>query len=165
MECGKARGSAPGGGNGVEGFGGRQWLPAWFVLDDWRVNSRLTLNLGLRQEFFTDPREVNGLSAALVNLTDAASTVGVPYHSAKMNFAPRFGLAWDPTGSGKTSIRGGIGTYFNLVSRQEAGASDYQFSATYKLNCNWTDATKPNLCATYPLAPAIPPLSSSTNEH
>jgi hypothetical protein len=80
-----------------------------------------------------------------------------------MNFAPRLGLAWDPTGSGKTSIRAAVGTYFNLVSRQEAGASDYQFSATYKLNCNWTGVGV-NLCATYPLAPASPPLSSSKTE-
>jgi hypothetical protein len=163
MDGAKLLGPIPGGGNSVEEFGWRQWLPAWFVLDDWRVNSRLTLNLGLRQEFFTDPREVNGLSAALVNLTDAASTVGAPYHSAKMNFAPRFGLAWDPTGSGKTSIRGGIGTYYNQVNIKEAGPpADYRFAANYTLNCNWTSATNP--CATFPYMPASPPLSTSKSE-
>jgi hypothetical protein len=148
----------------LQNFGWRQWLPSWFIQDDWKVTSRLTLNLGLRHEFYTDLREVNGHSGTLVNLTDTASTIGLPFHTAKMNFAPRFGLAWDPTGSGKTAIRFGLGIYFNQVSRQEAGASDYQFSATYSFNCNWTDATKPNLCATYPLAPASPPLSSSKTE-
>src|SRR6266853_372858 len=105
QDAGKIVGAIPGGGNSVTQFGWRQWLPAWFVQDDWRVNSRLTLNLGLRHEFYTDTREVNDLMAGLVNITDAGSTLGVPYHTAKMNFAPRFGLAWDPTGSGKTSVR------------------------------------------------------------
>jgi len=57
----------------------------------------------------------------------------------------------------------GLGTYFNLVSRQEAGPSDYQFSATYKLTCNWTGVGV-NLCA-IPLAPGSPPLSSSKTEN
>jgi hypothetical protein len=126
------------------------------------VNSRLTLNLGLRHEFYTDTREVNGLMADLVNITDPASTIGVPYHTAKMNFAPRFGLAWDPTGSGKTSIRVGIGTYFNQVNQREANASDYRFSATYVLTCSWTGGANP--CSNFPYVPANPPLSTSKSE-
>jgi hypothetical protein len=163
LDAGKILGATSIGGISVDEFGWRQWLPAWFVLDDWRVNSRLTFNLGLRQEFFTDPREVNGLMAGLVHVTDPASTVGVPYHSAKMNFAPRFGFAWDPTGSGKTSVRAGVGTYYNQVNIREAGPpADYRFSATYTLTCNWTSAT--NLCATFPYVPANPPLSTSKSE-
>ena len=161
MDSGKVLG--PTGTPGIIGlteFGWRQWLPAWFVQDDWRITSRLTLNIGLRQEFFTDQKEVNDFMGRLENLTDAASTIGVtPYHYAKLNFAPRIGLAWDPTGSGKTSVRFGVGTYFNQVNQQEAGASDYHYNATYTLNCNWTGATNP--CATFPLVPANPKLSTS----
>ena len=94
--------------------GWRRSLFAWFVQDDWRINSRLTLTLGLRQEFMTSPNEVNGLNANLINLTDTKETVGPPFISSKKNFAPRVGMAWDPTGSGKTSIRFGAGLYYNL---------------------------------------------------
>ncbi len=163
LDAGKVVGKTSIGTVSVTQFGWRQWLPSWFIHDDWKVTSRLTLNLGLRHEFYTNLREVNGHSGTLVNITDPASTIGLPFHTAKMNFAPRFGLAWDPTGSGKTAIRFGLGIYFNQVSRQEAGASDYQFSATYSFNCNWTGVGV-NLCATYPLAPASPPLSSTKTE-
>ena len=132
--------------------------------DDWHVNSRLTLNLGLRQEFFTDPNEVNGLSGGLVNITDPASTIGPPFHTAKLNFAPRIGVAWDPTGSGKTSVRFGAGTYFNEVNIRESGpVADYHYSATYSFNCNWTGVGA-NPCATFPLMPANPPLSTAKTE-
>ena len=138
-------------------------LFSYFAQYDWRVTSRLTLNLGIRHEFFTDPHEVNGFSATLINITDPTSTIAPPFRTAKMNFAPRFGVAWDPKGSGKTSIRGGIGTFYNQVNIKEAGPpADYQFSATYTLNCNWTSATNP--CATFPYVPANPPLSTAKSE-
>ena len=163
MDSGKVLGTTSIGTVSLTEFGWRQWLPAWFVHDDWRVNSRLTLNIGLRHEFSTDQHEVNGFMGALLHLTDTASTLGVPpFHYAKLNFAPRFGLAWDPTGNGKTSIRAGIGTYFNEVNQYEAGVTDYHFAANYTLNCNWTSATNP--CATFPYLPANPPLSTSKSE-
>ena len=94
----------------------------------------------------------------MVNLTDPTSTVGSPYHSAKLNFAPRFGFAWDPTGGGKTSIRGGVGTYYNEVNIKEAGTpADYRFAANYTLTCVWSGpgaATNP--CAQFPLLPSNP---------
>ena len=164
LDAGKVVGLTSLGTQSVTNFGWRDWLPAWFVQDDWRVTSRLTLNLGLRHEFFTAPTEVNGLMAGLVNLTDPASTLGPPYQNAKMNFAPRFGLAWDPTGSGKTAIRFGLGTYFNQVTLRESGPpSDYQFSATYTLTCNWTGVGA-NPCVTFPKVPANPPLSTAKSD-
>ena len=149
----------------TEEDGWRQWMPSWFVLDDWRVNSRLTLNLGLRQEFYTDPREVNGLMGSLLgNVLAPNSTVGVPYHPAKLNFAPRIGLAWDPTGKGKTVIRVGVGTFFNEVNKQEAaGGADWRFSASFTEACNWT-AGAANPCAQFPYAATNPSISTSKSE-
>ena len=157
-ECG-----CPNGETSVIEFGYRQWLPSWFIVDDWRVSSRLTLNLGLRQEWYTDPTEINGLAATLPTITSPTSVVGSPYQSAKLNFAPRIGLAWDPTGSGKTSIRFGAGTYFNQVNIKEAGPSDYQFTAAYSEVCNWTAGAK-NPCAGFPLSPLTPVLNGSKSE-
>jgi hypothetical protein len=164
LDAGKVIGRTSLGTNSVAEFGWRQWTPAVFVTDDWRVSSRLTLNLGIRWEFMTDPKEVNNLSGTLTTITAAASTIGIPpYQTEKKNFAPRVGFAWDPTGSGKTSIRGGFGTFYNQVNIKEAGPpADYQFNASFTLQCNWTSGTNP--CATFPQVPANPPLNSAKSE-
>jgi outer membrane receptor protein involved in Fe transport len=120
------------GGSLSERRGFRRIYYGGFVQDDYRVTPRLTLNLGLRHEFFTDPTEVNGLIGNLVNpLTDNKFTDKATFHTSKWNFSPRFGLAWDPTGSGKSSIRGGSGLFFNHVEgrtywREASLDPDYQ---------------------------------------
>jgi hypothetical protein len=93
----------------------RRNLFAWFVQDDFRIRPNLTLNIGLRHEFFTTPLEVDGRSGNLINPTDPKVTIGPPFRAKKMNFSPRFWIAWDPTGSGKTSIRLGGGMFYNFL--------------------------------------------------
>jgi hypothetical protein len=94
----------------VRGY--RQSLVGVYVQDDVRFNSRLTVNLGLRYETVTTPKEANDKVANLRNVLDAAVTVGDPLfrHSHK-NFAPRVGFAADFLGDGKTAVRGGFGVY------------------------------------------------------
>jgi len=107
-----------------------------FAQDDYRVRPNLTLNLGLREEFFTSPSEVNGRTANLRNITDPHSTLGPPFETKKINLAPRLGLAWDPTGSGKTSVRLGAGLFFNQIDGHvyEQYSNDARFSASYVIN-------------------------------
>jgi carboxypeptidase family protein/TonB-dependent receptor-like protein len=95
--------------------GWRRILFSWFVQDDFRLRPNLTLNLGLRHEFLTAPTEVNGRTGNLRSPSDPKNTPGPPFIPPKLNFSPRVGMAWDPTGSGKTSVRLGAGVFYNQV--------------------------------------------------
>ena len=84
--------------------------------DDWRASSRLTLNIGLRYEFMTTVIETNGLQSAFRNLaTSATPTIGPTMRDRTyLNFSPRVGFAYDLTGHGTTSLRGGFGIYYDI---------------------------------------------------
>ena len=86
-------------GNVHRGF--RYWDLQYFVGDDWRVHSDLTLHFGLRYQPLTRPAEVNGLSE-------------IPYGCDCNNVAPRFGFAHrinDTWGA----IRGAYGMHFGEI--------------------------------------------------
>lgn len=117
-----------------------------YIGDTWRVRPNLTLNLGLRWEYVSVPKEENGLLTLPVGgldalLTDAqvdaASGGGRPlYRNDWNNFAPSFSFAWDPFGEGKTSIRGGYGISYvidnNITTIDNAASRG--FTRTVTLN-------------------------------
>jgi hypothetical protein len=103
------------------------WSIAGFFQDDWRVTPRLTANLGVRYELNTVIKESHDLLGNFdpaVGLVQVGKQISAPYNGDHNNFAPRVGLAWDPTGTGKTVIRAGGGvTYeqmdFNIFLSQQ----------------------------------------------
>jgi hypothetical protein len=96
-----------------------------FVQDVWKILPNLTLQLGLRYAFNGVPFEKNGnLSNLFVDPASPApltfSTVGPGtgrnlYSNDPHNLEPRVGLAWDPSHTGKTSIRMGYGIFHDRV--------------------------------------------------
>jgi Carboxypeptidase regulatory-like domain len=92
-----------------------------FVQDDWKLTSRVTLNLGLRYEYLGVFRE-NG--DRLSNFIPARGLVrvGEPgldrlYEPDYSNLGPRFGFAYDLTGQRRTVLRGAYGVYYDTPSQ------------------------------------------------
>jgi hypothetical protein len=97
-------------------WGIRQTLTGVYGQDDYAVNSRLTLNLGLRWEAMTDPYDANGRNSQLPSLSAPAMVVTNTFMSlGKKNFEPRVGLAWQVDASGKTVLRAGAGIYHDQM--------------------------------------------------
>lgn len=86
-----------------------------YVSDDFRLRRNLTLNLGLRLEFSTNPTEKFGHIVGLPDpLHDSGVTVGKLYENHKQNWAPRVGLAWQPFGDARTVVRSGFGIFYDI---------------------------------------------------
>jgi hypothetical protein len=122
-------------------------LLSLYAQDDIRVTPKLTLNAGVRYEHMTAPTEARDLISNLRNILDPETTIGEPFYVNPGGFfSPRFGLAWDPTGDGTTSVRSGIGLFHEPITMKS------YVVAMARLPPYWTeiDPSRAQLVGTFP---------------
>jgi len=104
---------------------------AGYVQDDWRVNSKLELNLGLRWEYDSNLTGNSSAHDPCPSLTAQptqpctwmANVIDLKKVPDKKDFGPRVGFILNPFGSGKTVLRGGYGVYYDRIIL-ESGAEE-----------------------------------------
>ena len=92
-----------------------QWDYSAFLEDVWRIKSNVTVNLGLRWEYFTPLAEKNNLIGSWepqVGLEQVGVNIKSAYNGYHKDISPRVGVAWDLGGKGTTVIRAGAGIYY-----------------------------------------------------
>ena len=137
----------------------RSLLGAWYVEDVIRLSSKLTLSLGLRDEFTTGWNEAHGRAAdytfsngIISSLPRVANSLFTTNH-AKFLPQPRIGIAWSPLSS-KTVFRAGFGMYNDLQD-----ALGYRTDQNAPYNPTYSIAALP--VSQLPLDPTVPPPSNA----
>jgi outer membrane receptor protein involved in Fe transport len=111
-----------------------------YVQDTYQLNPRLTLDFGLRWDYYGVVSEKNGLFTNVTSFDPVGQTVtltqlGQPglsrvYNPDYKNFGPRVSLAWDPFGKGRTVIRAGWGLFYDAVS-QDVFLGELPYNCTF----------------------------------
>ena len=125
-----------------------------YIQDDWKINKRLTVNLGVRYEFASNPSTANGETFQLPGETTVGKTsilTAAPSESSFINtpnvftsnpnvknIDPRIGLAYDPFADHKTSIRAGFAMYHEPIE-----ARTFAFEAPFPTD-PWFEVMFPN---------------------
>jgi hypothetical protein len=129
----------------------RNIMVAGYAQDEWRITPHLTFNYGLRYEIntpYVDTRDrMNEWAPGMQSkvFPDAqrgllfpgdpgvARSIAPNYYKGVM---PRFGIAWDPTGSGRTSVRAGYGIFYDSFTNGVGGPLQAPVSALPWLQAN-----------------------------
>jgi hypothetical protein len=99
-----------------------------FLQDDWRLSPRVTVNVGVRYDLSTVIKEAhdrlsnfnpldssgNFSPTGAIGIQQVGHGISSPYNGDHNNFAPRFGISYDPWGRGKTVFRAGAGVTYEI---------------------------------------------------
>ena len=90
----------------------------FYIQDDYRVLPRLTLNLGLRYEFSTQPNERRGRQSYFADppYSDNYTLGPIVGNPTFRDASPRIGFAWEYLGDGKTALRGGFAVLYDIAN-------------------------------------------------
>jgi hypothetical protein len=137
---------------------GRRWYGIGYAQTEWRATERLTVNAGLRYEYYSVMKEANGngnvldLEACPPTATSIFCAPGTAwYTNDPNNFAPRLGLAWTPADG--WVVRGGYGLYYS------SGQNDDVMAAIDSMAVRGELITP----ASYPVAPFTSRVLSAAN--
>lgn len=123
-----------------------------YFQDDWKVMPNLTLNLGMRYEYFS-PVVDSGNIISNYALPTAANPAGVievagfggvgrkVYNDDLNNFAPRIGLAFSPFGDEKTVVHASYGIFYNSPSIGNGAILSMQINPPFRLAQTFTSST------------------------
>jgi len=137
----------------------RSWYQSYYVQDNFKVNKRLTLNIGGRWEHASQPVDTRNH----VGSFDIATNQDLSYPDTKVlglgrnmvkpvytNFSPRLGFNWTPFANGNTDIKGGFGMYY-----LQPNANQYEVEV---------DTTKYYLIQSYNQSPVGQPLAFTADQ-
>jgi len=127
-----------------------------YAQDDWRVNRRLFLNLGLRYDYNTTWNVGHGDQQQFIYATQKFGPAGQnAYNPSHIDLAPRIGFSWDPYGNGKTVVHGYGGLfYMPMQPSPNTLADNMPQNATISDNLfDWLFGVVPSIA--YPNVPVL----------
>ncbi len=129
---------------------GVQWFLGGFFQDEWKIRPNLTMNVGMRYDYFGPLNEKNDRIVSVDTYTGKINASGYAgFTTSKMNFAPRLAFAWSPeVFKAKTVFRIGGGYYFGAGQGEDQFQQLLNDTAAIQLQ----PATTPGLA--YPVNPA-----------
>ena len=125
-----------------------------YLGDGWKLKKNLTLTYGLR--YVRDSGRTDSNLPGIPELNQALPGLGNPVRQPNLNLAPQLGVAWDPTGHGKTSIRAGIGLFYenaiwNNVAFDAPGREKTGAFGQFPTACNGANTPLPVVASGGPL--------------
>jgi hypothetical protein len=149
----------------------RDAIYAGFIQDDWKVMPSLTVNVGLRYEYFSAPKEIRGRLTNLLFgsnlLADSRLALTNPlYEADTLNFGPRAGFAWNmPAFATHVVLRGGFGMFYDRVPDAlfDNSRGNPPFLASYSICCGTADSPFDKGQISYTLGATNSPFSYPAN--